>query len=309
MERLEERLRENSRNSSRPPSQDPPGARPRRERSPTGRAAGGQPGHKGTTRQLVAEERVARLVEHWPERWSGCGHRFDEHERMITAPPHRHQVAELPEIAVEIEGHRAHRMRCPRCHEETRAVLPAEVAASAFGPRLQAAVALLSVRYRVSRRDASELLEELFGCPISVGSVDAICQRTSGALAGPYGDLREAVKDAPVVCVDETGWRQAGERRTLWGALTDHHAAFYIAADRHERELPELTGECFAGIVSSDRWASSRPTTEPSAACARRSSTAISRSAANPTPEPASPSGCCPSPTPAASSDARSSPT
>jgi transposase len=84
--------------------------------------------------------------------------------------------------------------------------------------------------------------------------VDAICQRTSGALAEPYAELREAVKDAPVICVDETGWRRAGERRTLWGALTDGCAAFHIAADRHEREPPELIGESFAGIVSSDRW-------------------------------------------------------
>src|SRR5512134_4023023 len=254
VERLEARLREDSRNSSRPPSQDPPGAGPGRGRSPTGRAPGGQPGHEGTTRELVAEERVDRLIEHWPERCSGCGHRFGEDERRSTAPPHRHQVWELPALAVEIDEHRAHRVRCPRCSADRRAVLPGEVAASAFGPRLRAAVAMLSVRNRVSRRDACELLEELFGCPISPGSVDAICQRTSEALAAPYGELREAVKDARVVCVDETGWRQAGERRTLWGALTDHHAAFHIAADRHERELPELIGERFAGIVSSDRW-------------------------------------------------------
>src|SRR5205823_13302482 len=31
-------------------------------------------------------------------------------------------------------------------------------------------------------------------------------------------------------------------------------AAFHITADRHERELPEMIGERFAGIVSSDRW-------------------------------------------------------
>jgi transposase len=83
--------------------------------------------------------------------------------------------------------------------------------------------------------------------------VDAICQRTGAALAAPYLELSDAVKDAPVVCVDETGWRQAGER-TLWGAFSDRHAAFHIAADRHERELPELIGERFAGIVCSDRW-------------------------------------------------------
>jgi transposase len=145
-------------------------------------------------------------------------------------------------------------MSCPGCGKRTRAALAADVAASAFGPRLKAAIALLSVRNRVSRRDVSELSAELFGCPVSVGSVDAICQRTSGALLAPYAELREAVKDAAVVCVDETGWRQGGERRTLWGAFTARHAALHIAADRHARELPELIGERFAGIVSSDRW-------------------------------------------------------
>jgi len=145
-------------------------------------------------------------------------------------------------------------VRCRGCGQRTRAELAEGVRTSAFGARLQAALALLSVRNRVSRRDASELCGELFGCAVSVGSVDAICQRACGALADPYAELREAVKDAPVVCVDETGWRCAGERRTLWAALTDGCAAFHIAADRHERELPELIGASFAGIVSSDRW-------------------------------------------------------
>jgi transposase len=253
IERLEERLRENSQNSSRPPSQDPPSAR-RRERSPTGRPPGGQPGHEGTTRKLVCETELDRIVEHWPGSCSGCGRRFCEDEREPAAPPDRHQRWELPAVAVRVAEHRCHRLRCPACGKGTRAVLPEEIVGSAFGPRLQAAVALLSVRNRVSRRDATELLEELFGCPISVGSVDAICQRTGSALSAPYAELRAQVKDAEVVCVDETGWRQAGERRTLWGAFSDRHAAFHIAADRHERELPELIGERFAGIVSSDRW-------------------------------------------------------
>ena len=74
---------------------------------------------------------------------------------------------------------------------------------------------MLSVRNRVSRRDASELCGELFGGEMSVGSVDAICQRASAALAEPYASLREAVKDAPVVCVDETGWRNAGHKPPL----------------------------------------------------------------------------------------------
>lgn len=254
VERLEERLRENSSNSSRPPSADPPASRPQRERSPSGRKPGGQPGHEGTTRRLVADSEIDAVVDHWPGRCSGCGRGFGLGERCSAADPRRHQVFELPEIAVSVTEHRAHALRCSGCGKRSRAPLPAAVARSAFGPRLQAAVALLSVRNRISRRDVSELSSELFGCPISVGSVDALCQRTAGALSVPYGELRAQVKDAAVVCVDETGWRQAGERRTLWGAFSQRHAAFHIAADRHERELPELLGERFAGIVCSDRW-------------------------------------------------------
>jgi hypothetical protein len=52
------------------------------------------------------------------------------------------------------------------------------VAKSCFGPRLQAAVATLSVRNRVSRHDAVELVQELLGARISSGTMDAF-QHTS----------------------------------------------------------------------------------------------------------------------------------
>jgi hypothetical protein len=60
---------------------------------------------------------------------------------------------------------------------------PAEVPPGAFGPRLQAAVATLAVRNRVSRRDTVELADELFGVELSSGSIDAIVHRAGEALA------------------------------------------------------------------------------------------------------------------------------
>jgi transposase len=254
IERLEEKLRENSQNSSRPPSADPPAKRLGPERKSSGRKQGAQPGHEGKTRKLVAEDQLDEVIDHLPQHCASCGEGLAPAGAKSAGQPHRHQVTELPPIAVTVTEHRTHALRCPACGEAIRASLPKGIGASAFGPRLAAAIALLSVRNRISRRDASELCGELFGAQVSTGSVDAICQRASGALAEPYGELREAVKDAPVLWVDETGWRNGGQKRTLWGALTERHAAFHIAADRHERELPELIGESFAGIVSSDRW-------------------------------------------------------
>jgi transposase len=254
VEKLEEQLRRSSRNSSLPPSQDPPSAPPRPGRPGSGRGRGGQPGHGGRHRPLLPLERVDELIEHWPERCRACAYRFGEDERIEAARAQRHQVAELPPIAVTVTEHRLHRLRCPACAAETRAELPAQVPAGAFGPRLQAAVATLAVRNRVSRRDTVELVGELFGVELASGSIDAIVHRAGEALAEPYAGLHEQIRSAPAVNIDETGWRTAGGKRTLWGALTPTTAVFRIAPDRHQREAKALLGEEFDGVACSDRW-------------------------------------------------------
>jgi transposase len=251
---LERRLSRHSRNSSLPPSRDPPSAPPRPKQPASGRRRGGQFGHEGSHRPLLPAERVDEIVEHWPKRCPACAHVFAESERVETAEPARHQVCELPPIAVRVTEQRPHRLRCPVCAAETRAELPAGVPRSSFGPRLQAAVVTLAVRNRVSRRDTTELARELFGVELATGSVEAIIHRAGEALAGPHTRLEQEIKSAPVVNIDETGWKTAGGNRTLWGALSARTAVFRIAAGRHAFEARTLLGERFAGIVCSDRW-------------------------------------------------------
>jgi transposase len=254
VEGLERRLGRNSRNSSLPPSQDPPSAPPRRGRGKdrSGRAQGGQSGHEGHGRELLPAWAVDGLVDHWPA-GCGCGHVFAEAERVACREPARHQVEELPQIAVLVTEHRCQRVRCPGCGTERTGELPAEIGGSAFGPRLQAAVATLSVRNRVSRRDLVELCEELFGARISAGSIDAILARAGDALEQPYEQLLGQVRRSTAVNVDETGWRLKGGQRTLWGAFTEKIAVFKITASRHEQHLRELLAD-HQGIITSDRW-------------------------------------------------------
>jgi transposase len=134
-----------------------------------------------------------------------------------------------------------------------RAELPREVSHSAFGPRLQAAIAALSVRNRISRRDVVEFCEELFSSRISTGTVEAILARASEALSEPHADLLQCLRRSRAVNMDETGWRTAGQRRALWGVFDDRHAYLHVAADRHEDHAKELLADTEA-IVTSDRW-------------------------------------------------------
>jgi len=249
---LERRLGRNSRNSSQPPSQDPPGAPPRRGKDRSGRKQGGQPGHEGQGRPLLPAWAVDEVVEHWPDRCE-CGHVFVAAERVAVGDPARHQLEELPAITVRVIEHQCQRVRCPDCGAKQRGALPTEVAASAFGPRLQAAIVTLSVRNRISRRDVVELCEQLFAARICTGSVEAILQRASDALEVPYDELLAEVRGAAHVNVDETGWRLQGNQRALWGAFTDRHAVLRIAPDRHEDHAKALLGSSQA-IITSDRW-------------------------------------------------------
>jgi transposase len=250
---LERRLGRTSQNSSLPPSQDPPGAAPRRRgKDRSGGAPGGQSGHEGHGRELLPAWAVDELVDHWPVR-CGCGHVFVEGERIAVREPARHQVEELPQIATRVSEHRCQRVRCPDCGAESTGKLPAEVASSVFGPRLQAAIATLAVRNRISRRDLVELCEELFGARISIGSIDAILDRAGAALEQPYQRLLDGVRGSRAVNVDETGWRLKGGQRTLWGAFTTRLAVFRITDNRHEQHLRDLLSD-HQGIVTSDRW-------------------------------------------------------
>ncbi len=252
VEKLERQLARNSGNSSSPPSSDPPRGAPKRGKDRSGRKRGGQPGHEGHGRPLLPAWAVDEVIDHWPAS-CGCGHVFSEAERVADGEPARHQVEELPPIAVRVTEHRCQRVRCSGCGRRRTGGLPPELAGSHLGLRLQAAVATLSVRNRVSRRDAVELLEELFAARISTGTVDRVLAHVGGVLAEPHEDLLHAVRSSEHLNIDETGWRLRGSQRALWGAFTDQTAFFHVAADRHEDHAKALLSDTQA-IITSDRW-------------------------------------------------------
>jgi len=119
---------------------------------------------------------------------------------------------------------------------------------------LTALVAFLSVCCRGSLRIIEEFVETVFQIPMSLGTVANLEQETSAALSEPYQEAQQNVRAAAVKNTDETGWRQAGQRRWLWLAATQTAACFKVCVGRGKAALRELLGEAIQGIVSSDRW-------------------------------------------------------
>jgi len=164
-------------------------------------------------------------------------------------PLERHQVWELPEIRPVVTEHRLIPGWCPHCRVWVKPELPAEIGRSAFGPRLQAWVAILTGRFRQSRRQVVELLQELCGVKVSLGSIQSLCEETSEALETPYREAKEAVAQAETAHLDETGWKEKGKRQWLWVAVTRLTTVFLVSCSRGRQALRELIGESYQGIL------------------------------------------------------------
>lgn len=247
---LRERLGQNSSNSSRPPSSDPPPASRRSRREPSGKQQGAQLGHQGAGRALKPVEDVDHLVDLRPVRCRQCGRRLQGDDPT----PARHQVTEIPPAQAEVTEYRRHTLDCAMCGVKTEAAWSAEVPEGSFGARLQATVAYFTGRLALSHRDAREALRVLHGVEISLGSISAVQQQVSHALAAPVETAGEFVRAQAVNHVDETGWREAGKLNWLWVNATEQVTAFRVAAKRDATTAREVIGGAKTSIITTDRY-------------------------------------------------------
>jgi transposase len=249
VDKLEQSLNQNSTNSSRPPSSDPPHVKRPPPKPPSGRNRGGQPGHKRQQRPLMPPEQVKQVIPLKPPACRKCG--LDLHGD--DPQPRQHQVAEIPPFQPEVTEYRLHRLTCTGCGTRTCASLPPGVPTGAFGPRLQAVLAVLAGGYRLGKRPIRQLAWDLFGLSISTGMIAKLEQSTSAALETPMAELEEYVRTQPAN-VDETSWREAGQRAWLWVVVTPLVSIFRIAGSRSGQVIRELLGSGYRPVVTSDRW-------------------------------------------------------
>lgn len=155
-----------------------------------------------------------------PEACRHCQQPVPESAGRCRGRVWRHQVVELLPLAVHVTEYQMVRRRCPACGKRTRAELPAGGPRRPFGARLTAVSALLSGRYRLSRREVRQLLQERWAVRVSLGAVVRQEQAQSTALAPIVAEAQAAVQQAAGVNVDETGWREDQQRAWLWTAVT-----------------------------------------------------------------------------------------
>ena len=251
---LRARLGKNSQNSSKPPSSDAPGVVPPKRKPRRGRKRGGRPGHQG---------HFASVPDHvdqvHPHRASTCGNekcRADLAKGELTGTCANHYVYELPEIRPIVHDHQCLDVTCPICGLITRGSLPPGVPTGQYDPSVQAMTGLLRGEMRQSVRQTSVVLTRVMHIPMSTGMVAKTQAQVSQALAAPFQEALDYAHAHDRVHADETGWRQDKKKAWLWVAVAGLVTVFLVRASRSAAAAKDLLGECFRGILITDRWAS-----------------------------------------------------
>jgi transposase len=243
-----------SSNSSKPPSSDGPAVKPK-ARPPIQskkRRPGGQPGHKGTNRDLIPAEEVKQVIPIFPEACDHCGAALVPDPDQPTGKYWRHQVIDIPAPKPEVVEYRLQSVRCS-CGQENWGKIP-QTARLGFGPRLTAFLGHLTGLHRVTRRGCREIAKTIFGIEISLGSVCKLHQEVSESLELSHNTIRQALPEQPVLNIDETGWKKQTETRWLWIIVTPVIAFFHVAASRGSKVLKDILGDEYKGTLCSDMF-------------------------------------------------------
>ena len=255
---LREQTQRNSKNSSKPPSQDVSTRFKPKEKKAKGKQRGAQFGHEGHEQKLYPLEACQRVEDYYPDSCIEC-------DAVLTGSdpqPYRVQNVDIPVVAPIVREHRFHTLTCERCGAKTRAWDARIINGSRYGERVVALVGVLSGQYRQSHRMVQELLRELFGVKLSVGSINQLRQESSASVAAAVSEVYDYVQQQAHVNMDETSFAQGNSdgknpkrsKGGLWVMVTPLVSYFAMSLSRSGVVCQQLLGDAFAGIVGSDRF-------------------------------------------------------
>ena len=251
---LEDQLNKNSRNSSKPPSTDayaPKKPNPKSTRKKSGKKAGGQKGHLGTTLRMV--DNPDETVIHKVHQCDNCGISL---ENESTKGYERRQTFDIPPTTLKSTEHRAEIKSCPKCSHSNKAEFPDGVTQpTQYGPRLKSLAVYLHDYQLIPYNRSCELLSDVYGCEISPATLIRAENECFERLEQFENQLKDALKQSPVIHCDETGMKINGVRHWLHVACTGNMTYYFTHPKRGSEAMNNMDIlPNYDGVIVHDFW-------------------------------------------------------
>jgi len=240
------KLKTNSRNSSKPPSTDG-FERPiiKNQRTKSNLNPGGQPGHKGKTREKIATP--DKIVELKPIQavCDECGGTLVVEDEAVSI----RQVIEVEKPSAVVIEYQQYRGTCGKCGKIFTPELPhGSKGALTIGDTIKAYVIYLTQYQLLPLNRTVQLIEDIYGIRISEGTLVNIQYEYSKLLL-PFVKAAELILiNSPVVNFDETGMDVMSKLWWMHVACTDTLTLYAIMEKRGQEGmnkmgiLPSFTG-------------------------------------------------------------------
>jgi len=202
---LEAQLAKASHNSHLPPSSDRFHRQPNRLRKKSGKQPGGQSGHAGTTLKL--SETPDLVIVH-PVDYHHCQRDLRE---VASLAVERRQELDLPPRRVLVIEHQVYQKCCPACQQISLAPFPDGIHAPVqYGAAIGVVGVSLVQQQLLPYERACEVVEDLLGPSMSVGTRPRLVERCAKQLAPVEQQIKVALSQAEMLHQDETGLYLAG---------------------------------------------------------------------------------------------------
>ena len=80
-----------------------------------------------------------------------------------------------------------------------------------------------------------------------------LLSRAKGKVGEKYEELRLAMRQAPAIYTDDTGWRVGGKMAFLMGFDTDRATVYQVRFQHRNEEVREIHSSQYKGVMVSDR--------------------------------------------------------
>jgi transposase len=250
---LQARLAKSSRNSSKPPSSDGYGKVKRTEslRKSGDKPNGGQPGHDGQT--LMASERPDRVETH---EVASCAHCQASLAAIVSVGYEERQVFDIPAIRIEVTAHRAEIKVCPACGRASKGTFPEAVMhAVQYGPTVNTWASYFTNQHHIPVERTTEIFADLVQHRVSEATVLKASEQLDRCIEPSTEAVKEMLRDAEVLHVDESGLRVTGKLHWLHVACTERLTSYEVHAKRGQEAMDDagILG-AFRGTAVHDHW-------------------------------------------------------
>jgi transposase len=253
LETLEAHQAKDSHNSHLPPSSDRFARQPKSLRRKSGKKPGGQAEHPGSTLHLSQTPDV--VLVHPVE---SCQHCHQDLRSVACLQVERRQVIDLPPKRVVVIEHQAQQKCCPSCQQISMACFPADVRAPVqYGAAFAAVGVYLVQQQLLPYERACEVIQDLLGPAMSVGTLQAVVQRCAEQLEAVEQQIKAALTRVAVLHQDETGLYVEGKRHWMHVSSTEQLTHYAVHPKRGQEALDAIgILKDFQGVSVHDGWGS-----------------------------------------------------